>query len=224
MQGQSIIPFGLYIWIILGIMLLSGILGGIVNFSMSQIQDKSPDKKSCWKYIIMGIVAAFVVPLFLNMISSNLLEIGQSKPLTLFVFCGFCLIAAVFSRSFLENIYNKVIRQAQKAEKEAQEVKYASSEPDEAEDISHSMTILEQQREKLSKNDNKVLSAFGTGKYNFRSISGIKNETNLRKETVQDSLISLVSKAIIIQTYGKDNQRLWYLSTSGKRLVGLAKK
>lgn len=224
MQEQSAIPFGIYISIILLIIILSGILGGIVNFFISQSPDRKADKKSCWGYVALGIVAAFVVPLFLNMISSNLLELGQSKPLNLFILCGFCLIAAVFSRNFLESVYSKIIQQVKKAENDAREVKEAASEPDEAETNKSSIMQLEQQRVKLSESEIKVLSAFGTGKYNFRSFSGIKNETDLAKEIVQDSLISLVSKELAIQTYGKDNQRLWYLTTSGKRLVGLAKK
>jgi len=223
MPEQNVIPLGIYIFIILTIMILSGFLGGTANFFISYSSDKKADNKSYWGYVILGIVAAFVVPLFLNMISSNLLEIGQSNPIRLFVFCGFCLIAAVFSHRFLENIYSKVIQQLKKTEKETKEVKDATSEPDDFEN-NDSKTLLEQQRSKLSENENKVLSAFGTGKYTFRSLSGIKNETDLLKEKAQESLNLLVSKNLLIQTFGENNQQLWYLTTSGKRLVGLAKK
>ena len=121
-------------------------------------------------------------------------------------------------------MYSKVVQQLKKTEKEAKEVKDATSESDDIENNDISKTLLEQQRSELSENENKVLSAFGTGKYSFRSLSGIKNETSLPKEKVQESLNILVSKNLLIQTYGKNNQNLWYLTTSGKRLVGLAKK
>ena len=47
-------------------------------------------------------VAALTVPLFLNMISSTLLEGARTKPVDLYVFCGFCLIYVVASRRLFE--------------------------------------------------------------------------------------------------------------------------
>jgi fluoride ion exporter CrcB/FEX/DNA-binding MarR family transcriptional regulator len=221
MQEQITLPLPTYIMIVIAIIVLSGILGGIANFYVIEASKKSTDKKSIWGYIVLGIVAAFVVPLFLNMISSNLLEIGQSNHLALFVFCGFCLVAAVFSKSFLENMYGKIMQQVNKVQDEVKELKEQESEPELTDSV---ITESKQQDSELSENERKVLFAFGVGKYSYRSFSGIKNETNLDRSIVQASLDSLVSKALLSQTFGKDNQHLWYLTILGKRLLGLAKK
>jgi fluoride ion exporter CrcB/FEX len=217
MQEQTALSLQAYILIVVIIIILSGILGGIANFFIVETPKKSTDKKSIWGYIVLGVVAAFTVPLFLNMISSNLLEIGQSNYLVLFVFCGFCLVAAVFSKSFLENMYSKVMQQVNKVKDEVQELKEQESEP---ELTDSSITESKRQDSELSESERKVLFAFGVGKYSYRSFSGIKNETNLEKGIVRECLDSLVSKALLAQ----DNQRLWYLTTLGKRLLGLAKK
>lgn len=182
------------------------------------------DRKSWWGYVLLGIIAAAVVPLFLNTISSNLLETGQSNWLIIFIFFGFCLIAALFSRSFLESMYSRVIRQAKKAEDEALEVKGANSEPDEPENDRSLKTELLHERENLTENENKILYAFGIGKYTFRSFSGLKSETALSKDVVQSNLDSLVSKELIVKTFGNDRQCLWYLTLTGKKLVGLISK
>ncbi len=221
MQEQTELSLQTYILIVVIIIVLSGVLGGIANYFIVEASKKSTDRKSIWGYIVLGVVAAFAVPLFLNMISSNLLEIGQSNQLALFVLCGFCLIAAVFSKSFLENMYSKVMQQVKKVENEVQELKERESEPELTDSV---ITESEQLALGLSENERRVLFAFGTGKYSYRSFSGIKNETNLSKEIVRQCLDSLVDKALLAQTFGEENQRLWYMTLSGKRLLGLAKK
>jgi hypothetical protein len=53
------------------------------------------------------------------MISSNLLDLARTRPINLFVFAGFCLIAVIFSRRFLENLSTKLIQQVSQIRKEA---------------------------------------------------------------------------------------------------------
>ena len=85
-----------YMLVILGVMIAMGILGGIANYYMSERQAFGT-RNDVLKYVVLGVVAALSVPLFLNMISSNLLDAARAKPADLFVFAGFCLI---FSSSF----------------------------------------------------------------------------------------------------------------------------
>ena len=57
---------------LLAAIVFAGILGGLVNFYQSRQSD--PDDNSLWKSITLGIGAAFLVPLFLTMILSKLIE------------------------------------------------------------------------------------------------------------------------------------------------------
>ena len=217
MQEQTAISLPSYILILIGIIIFSGVLGGVANFHIVETSKKPIDRKSVWGYVVLGVVAAFTVPLFLNMISSNLLEIGHSNFLALFVFCGFCLVAAVFSKSFLENMYSKVIREVKEVKEEVQELKEQESEP---EMPTSSNAESKQEDSGLSEHERRVLFALGTGKYSYRSLSGIMHETGLSKEIVKASLDSLVSQALVAQTYGIDEQKLWFLTSSGKKLLG----
>ena len=65
-----------HILLIFGIMVVMGILGGVANFYLA---DRHGDagRRDWAKYPVFGVVAALTVPLFLNMISSTLLE-GES--------------------------------------------------------------------------------------------------------------------------------------------------
>lgn len=90
MQDQDAISLGTYIPILIALMLLSGILGGLANYFALEKRTQT-NKKIDWRgYVLLGVVAAFAVPLFLNMISSNLLDAGRTAPLNLFALCGFC--------------------------------------------------------------------------------------------------------------------------------------
>lgn len=107
-----------YMLLVLGIMVIAGILGGIANYFLAERHAEFA-WRDLFKYVVLGIVAALVVPLFLNMISSNLLDLARTRPINLFVFAGFCLIAVIFSRRFLENLSAKLIQQVSQIRKEA---------------------------------------------------------------------------------------------------------
>ena len=56
------------------------------------------------------MVAALTVPLLLNLLSSDLLDSGQTRPLKLLNLSGLCIFFAVFSTRFLERIYGSRLK------------------------------------------------------------------------------------------------------------------
>lgn len=76
----------------------------------------------------MGIAAAFMVPLFLNMISSTLIRNSYSDPSQLFVLSGFCLAAAVFARQFIGSVGEKALELLKQQERKVDVVAYQSAE------------------------------------------------------------------------------------------------
>ena len=160
-------------------------------------------------YIILGVVAAFVVPLFLNMISSNLLDTGQTRPLNLFVLCGFCLLAAVFSRSFLANMYSRIVRQINELKKKADREEDRETEPDETKDGKDLQSAIMEAG--LSDNDANIMKVIAKGKYTYRSLTGIVKDSGLPKEIVKHALDILVTKRLIAQIRNRKGRILWYL-------------
>ena len=110
-----------YMYLILGIMVAAGVLGGTANYFMAE---RSADFsiKEMVKYMVLGTVAALMVPLFLNMISSNLLSVAKSRPIDLFVFGGFCIIFVLFSRRFFETVTNRLMNQVSQIRKDVNRV------------------------------------------------------------------------------------------------------
>lgn len=99
-----------YMLLLLVIMIVSGVLGGIANYFMTE-RGNAFSARDLTKYSVLGVVAALTVPLFLNMISSDLLAVAKARPIDLFVFAGFCLMFVLFSRRFVENIAARLMQQ-----------------------------------------------------------------------------------------------------------------
>lgn len=105
-------------YLILILISFGGILGGTVNYFQTHSKDEGSFRKyvSC---VVIGIAAAFLVPLFLRTISSNLIT-GSPQPLDYLVFLGICLVAAIFSKRFIYSIGAKVLREAKEAVEKAE--------------------------------------------------------------------------------------------------------
>jgi len=98
-----------YLFVILGIIILAGGLGGLVNYFLAQSDRKARRKGAdtaldaneyltWWQSMIIGVASALLVPLFLSLISSTLLAEAKNDVVKGFVFAGFCLAAGIASR------------------------------------------------------------------------------------------------------------------------------
>ncbi|MGE5478438.1 MAG: YEATS-associated helix-containing protein [Bacteroidales bacterium] len=105
----------------LGATLIAGTAGGFANFLLARnsklMADGGTDGLPWWGYCFVGVVAAFTVPLFLNLTQSNLLKDWLDRPTTsgglvnLAVYGGFCLVAAFSSRAFMQGMADRVLAQ-----------------------------------------------------------------------------------------------------------------
>ena len=97
-----------YMLLLLAVMVFTGTLGGLANYFMSGKAEGTAGT-AMLKYVLLGIVAALTVPLFLNMISSDLLAVAKSRPNDLYVFGALCLAFVLFSRRFMGSATAKFI-------------------------------------------------------------------------------------------------------------------
>lgn len=114
---------------IVTIIIAAGLLGGLTNFFLLYNLDYKT--KECWvsffKSILLSLCASLTVPLFLQIISNNLLDISKDTKFqekNYFILAGFCVLAAFYSKRFLDDLYAKV----NKAEKKADEAKKSATE------------------------------------------------------------------------------------------------
>jgi hypothetical protein len=81
---------------VVALLFAAGVFGGIVNFALARTEE-STWRDAFWS-VVIGLGAAFLVPLFLNTISSSLLSgliDGTATSADPFVFFGFCLLGLI---------------------------------------------------------------------------------------------------------------------------------
>ncbi len=129
---------------IAAVMVVSGALGGLVGRFLdeaggagrvtAEADAPMPPALAWWKHVLIGITAALMVPIFLDMISSDLIDrirgqAGQERdPAGLLNLAGFCLVAAVSSRSFIGSLSARLLQEVRQARHQAAEAASTATE------------------------------------------------------------------------------------------------
>ena len=230
---------GTFIKTVVAIMVFAGFLGGLVNYFSGRRDD--PDS-SFWKSITLGTAASLLVPLFLNMISSSLLESirngasGIPDPSKLLVFLGFCLVAAISSTAFIKTLSDRVLQEAKEAKKVARQADRKASELQ-----SDIQPIVERETEAEpsggasgvgamaapkpaigNENEKKILQQLADGKWVLRTRTGLAKDTGIAKAEV-DAMMEdlkkrgLVGCKLIVPRLGDKKTKRWYITNMGRR-------
>ncbi|MFZ2852887.1 MAG: YEATS-associated helix-containing protein [Rhodocyclaceae bacterium] len=210
-----------YMLVILLIMIVAGILGGLGNYYLS---DREPGRRDWLKYPLLGVIAALTVPLFLNMISSNLLEAARSRPIDFFVFAGFCLIYVVASRRPFENVANRLLAQMDQMKREMRQLKQQNEiQPVLREESAPLAEVIaakpEDVRESLSYNDIEIVRALAEENYVYGNLAGLTDKTGLARDLVSARLTVLKNLGIIETRINEKSILHWFVSPKGRQML-----
>ena len=161
---------------IIGIMALAGALGGVGNYLMSDnvtiIEDVEPTSL-LFKACILGIIAAGIVPIFLTLISSNLMDFSKSDEGTynikLLKFASFCLLASLFYNSFLDGANSLLKNQYKELKAETAFVKAKNEE-------------LEKRTDSIEEKTDGAYGIIKNAKDNINSVAGLQNKYGIDQE------------------------------------------
>jgi len=217
----------IHMLLILLIMLAAGILGGAANYFLADRQGDQPGRRDWLKYPILGIVAALTVPLFLNMISSTLLEGARTKPVDFFAFGGFCLIYVVASRRLMENVAQRLLGQMDQVKREVVQLKQQKREETAAAAVAAAAARVEpvaaiepEPREVLSYNDVEILRALSEENFVYGNLAAICDKTGLARDFVSQRLTVMKAMGVIETRINDKNVLHWSVSVRGKSLLG----
>lgn len=223
--------------LLLGVMMGAGLLGGAANYLLLHKDDPEYAKRS--RSFVLGLVAALLTPLFLKTISSDLvnkisnIRYGGGIPFDLFVFASFCLLAAIFSRTFAETVAKRLAAEIEKAKRESQEAqaraalaeeKASAAEPvlrREIEDHSEPLaepapTIIPPSLQDLPVDhcDQELLKALLHGQYSYRTVGSLAEEVQLDEPDAVKRLERMREQALA----GKKTtptRHLWFVTDKG---------
>jgi hypothetical protein len=218
-------------------MIGSGVLGGAANYLLLHKDDPDYAKRS--RSFILGLVASFLAPLFLKTISSDMIDkittirYGSGIPFDFFVFAGFCLLVAVFSRTFAETVAKRLAAEVEKAKRESQEAQTRAALAEERASQAEPLLrqVMEERTEPLPESapdsippslqdlpvdytDRELLQALLKGQYSYRTVSSLAEEIQMEEPDAVRRLERMREQALA----GKrttPTRNLWFLTDKG---------
>jgi hypothetical protein len=217
-----------HLLLILAIMVVTGILGGTANYFLAERQG-DPARRDWIKYPVFGVIAALTVPLFLNMISSTLLEGARTRPVDLYVFGGFCLIYVVASRRLFENVAQRLLGQFDQVRRDITHLQQKQKEvpppmpvplPEPVKQAVESPKLPEPDpREVLSYNDIEILRVLSEESFVYGNLVAICERTGLARDFVSQRLTVMKAQGVIETRINERNVLHWFVSMRGKAVL-----
>lgn len=226
---QVTVPSGAldaHMLLILLILVVAGILGGAANYFLAD-RHAEAGRREWLRYPVLGVVAALTVPLFLNMISSTLLEGARTKPVDFFAFGGFCLLYVIASRRLMENMVQRLMGQIDLVRREVGHIKARQSEvlaqPAPKPAVSEAPSPEESKpepREVLSYNDIEILRALVAETFVYGNLAALCERCGLTREYVSQRLTIMKAMGVIETRINDRNVLHWSVSHRGKAVLG----
>lgn len=208
---------------ILLIIVFCGLLGGYANFHNIQFDT------NMWFYLrkclLTGIVASAVVPLFLHIVSSDLIKVTSGVKLEVhkyFIFGGFCLIAAYSSNSFLQLISSEVIQNLQtqviKNEDKIEALTDKNIDEVEIENLQalNKKEVLKEKADDV--NVQNILQAFADNQYSFRTVKGLSKTIGMDTTEIRKLIDELNDKDVLKMHTRKDGSAMYSITNIGKKI------
>ena len=205
-----------FMLLLLSIMIISGILAGLTNYLLGR-NHRSPAWKEVLGDCLLGTVAALIVPLFLNMISSNLLAEAGKNPINMFIFNGICLLFAFFSFRLKRNIVNKHLSEKRRIGKGKLGFGPFETE-DDFETTRRKISKETLARSETSESELKIMEVMVRGKHDHYSLVELLKNPELSDEKVNEALSALMTKGLVEQKLNRENRLRLYITPKGKQL------
>ncbi|MCL2831125.1 MAG: hypothetical protein FWD77_10415 [Betaproteobacteria bacterium] len=134
--------FDAYLWIILGIMIAAGLLGGAANHFLSawRERDAAEQTPGRWRYPVLGVTVALTAPLFLKMLSSDLVDAARIRATDFLVFAGFCIVYVVATRGIVDTLAARVTGQWKLLRRDIDDFEKMSRPPESAAETKETAT------------------------------------------------------------------------------------
>ncbi|MDR2838019.1 MAG: transcriptional regulator [Azonexus sp.] len=204
-----------HLLLILVVMVVAGALGGVANYFLADRPEQA-GRRDWVKYPLLGVVVALTAPLFLNMISSTLLEGARTRPVDFFTFAGFCLIYVIAARRLMENVAQRLLNQLDQVRREVGKLQQEKQKEEEARVES---PVVEEPREVLSYNDVEILRALAEERFVCGNLAAICERTGQAREFVSHRLTVMKGLGVIETRINDKNVLHWVVSARGKAVL-----
>jgi hypothetical protein len=218
-------------------MIGSGVLGGAANYLLLHKDDPEYAKRS--RSFVLGLVASLLAPLFLKTFSSDMVDkisnirYGSGVPFDFFVFTSFCLLVAIFSRTFAETVAKRLAAEVEKAKRESEQAQaraiVAEEKAREVEPVlRHEIDLRTEPLPEAARNsipaslqdlpvdhnDQELLRALLAGQYSYRTVSSLAEEVKIEEHDAIKRLERMREQSLAGRKT-TDQRNLWFLTDKG---------
>lgn len=208
-----------------------------MNYLMLDISQLSFFKdKEFYKSMCIGITAALLVPLFLNTISSNIISESQHDADKLFILSGFCIIASIYARNFIQSLSDKIMKQ--KLEEVTEKIRGVARDvnamaereteyevtlehpkrPDMIQALDSEITGIKGSEVKGGTEKIKILKSLSESQYTFRSVMGLTKETEISENQILPLINELIALGYIGETI-RDRRIRFFITKLGREFL-----
>ena len=197
-----------YMIFLIGIMIVSGALGGMVSAVLAG-RDDQPFVSLIIKHTFVGIVAAMTVPLILNLFSSDLLDAGQTKPLKLFTVSGLCIVFALFSARFLERFKGEERYDREPHQTGDHVIKQEKNS-------GTAIPVISAEKAKLLENQLKILKSLAGVRDAKMTMTDLLKDSGMVQSNFDETLSLLMAKGSVAQEFS-DGKLHFVLTSRGRQ-------
>jgi predicted transcriptional regulator len=159
--------------------------------------DDQPFLMVFFKHTFIGIATAMIVPLILNVVSSDLLDAGQTNPLKLFTLSGLCIFFALFSTRFLESIFRE--RKPDERQRPPQVPQSGDKGEKKQEAGSAAAPSETPEKTKLSENQLKILRALVEAEGSKLSLADLLKASGIPQREFDEIIAMLIVRGLVAQ-------------------------
>jgi hypothetical protein len=237
---------------VIAIVLLAGLISGAAAYLTQPSQADSaqpPLPRTPWyTFCLLGVIAAACVPLFLSVVESSLMN-DILKPdgkmvQSLLIFLGLCLLTALTARTFLDSLTRRILQQMEEIRERQDQAAQERSTIRQDVDAAHEKIeeVAESVDEDLAPaasptadedrvpatsvphvydNDRKLIQALSAKQY--RTVSGVTEDSGLSREEVKKRLQALALKGVATPTASTRSGGVrWMLTPIGRAVIRAA--
>jgi DNA-binding MarR family transcriptional regulator len=203
---------------------IAGLLGGVINYFMVHVKEEEFSNMYIFlKSVFLGLGASALIPLFLSLIGSKLLEpvfSAKGYPyLNYYVIGGFCLAGSIYSKRFIEDVYSRITKAegvaiaakktAEEAKKTTNEIELSVTETDHPPEILNHQALNQNPSDTKTKNFQLIIHALLESRYVYRTLTGISKETGIDKSMLKDYLDEMIASGLVTSKVNKNESRVF---------------
>lgn len=213
-----------FVLVLTFVMLVAGVFGGLVNFYL--LNQNNRDTTAMLRSVVVGVGAAFLVPVLLDLVGSSIVTQSQNDPGQLLIYIGLCLIAAIASRVVVTNKLDRTLLAADSAKSGVEDLRVQVKQLQQSIlPLIETETEMELARDEVQElldsldvASTQVLKALGTGRYIFRTQESLLKELELEDNDIIKSLNVLMTKGLTSKVNSSWGLR-WHLTERGRHLA-----